>query len=112
MDRPRKLFWRVAQHSAIPVVVGLALLVVAGTVAVPVSVSAAAAAGGQTPEGLTATEWTTMRAALDRDRHRLHAQGPTYYAPNHAQGLHVTFGPDGFEVRPATRRASGAGACA
>lgn len=100
MARLRKLFDRVMKHSAIQVFVGLALLAGSGTVATPDSISTPSAAMGKAPEGLTAAEWTKMRAAIERDQYRLHRQGETYYAPNHAQELHVTFTRESVEVRP------------
>ena len=105
MDGLRTLFARVIKHSAIRVFAGLALLAVSGTAAAPAYGSAPSAAGGTVPEGLTAAEWKEMRTAVQRDRYRLHSQGEAYYAANHAQELHVTFGPDDFEVRP--RQAEG-----
>ena len=103
----RKLFGRVMKHSAMQVFVGLALLAVSGAVGAQPSnsTSTPSAAVGKVPEGLTAAEWKKIRAAIERDQYRLHPQGEAYYAPNHAQELHVIFTPEGFEVRP--RKAEG-----
>ena len=87
--------------------IGLALLAVSGAVGAHPSnsLSTPSAAVGKAPDGLTAAEWKKMGAAIERDQYRLHPQGEAYYAPNHAQELHVTFTPEGFEVRP--RKAEG-----
>ncbi|HEY3119052.1 MAG TPA: hypothetical protein VGL15_00390, partial [Vicinamibacteria bacterium] len=59
-----------------------------------------AAAADKPPTGLTAAAWTTMRAAIDRDRHRVVREGSSYRAVNHAQRLDVDFTSNGVEVKP------------
>src|SRR5215475_8119490 len=95
----RPLSSRFVQHSAIQALLGLALLAASGAAA-PDPSPALPPPGGHAPEGLTGAAWTQMRAAVERDLYGLQAQGDTYRAANPAQGLSMTFGQDGFEVRP------------
>ncbi|MBI2351396.1 MAG: FG-GAP repeat protein, partial [Deltaproteobacteria bacterium] len=69
------------------------------------SFSTLSATVSKAPDGLTAAEWKKMRAAIERDQHRVRPQGQAYSAFNRAQKLQVTFTEEGFEVRP--RKAEG-----
>ncbi len=53
-----------------------------------------------TPEGLTAGQWTSIRAAYEAGRHAVSKVDGTYQARNPGQGWLTRFEDGGFEVKP------------
>jgi FG-GAP repeat protein len=56
------------------------------------------------PEGLTATAWGKIKAAIERDRYRVQKDDQTgrYTTPNTAHGLNANFTEGGLVVKPCT----------
>jgi hypothetical protein len=62
--------------------------------------SPAAARAGSPPEGLSASDWSSIRAAYEAGRHKIFAVEEGWTARNPGQALSTTFDERGFTTRP------------
>jgi hypothetical protein len=60
----------------------------------------AAARDGSPPEGLSASDWSSIRAAYEAGRHKIFAVEEGWSARNPGQALSTTFDERGFTTRP------------